>query len=176
MLQNIKFASFLYSSTKLWNTLAQPVRESLSLASFKRALLNEHFFVPPVNKLYYVGERFPSILHSRLRLGHCALNWHLYLINCKASPSCYCGAPKEDVKHFLLVCPLYAALRSSLLTSIENIASSIWQPLSLVKKNNILLYGSQDLDFAANSSIFCAVREFIINSKRFDKRSRFVQS
>ena len=38
-------------------------------------------------------------------------------MNCIPSPSCDCGAPK-DVFHFLLICPRFAALRTSMVASI----------------------------------------------------------
>ena len=96
--------------------------------------MRDIFYRPIVNKLYYLGDRYLSVLHTRLRLGHCGLNYYLFIINCKESPSCICGAPREDALHFLLLCPCFAAQCLLLLTSIERHANSVWKILNLNKK------------------------------------------
>ena len=91
--------SFLYSTIFLWNNLSESTRESATLVLFKTALLRERFYIPPVNRLVYLGDRYVSALHTRLRLNNCGLNYYLFLMNCVSSPSCTCGAPSEDVTH-----------------------------------------------------------------------------
>ena len=97
--------SFLYSTISSWNSLPMSIRSSLSLASFKKKLLHQRFSIPTLNQLVYVGDHYPAILHTRLRLGNSALNHDLFLKNCVPSPACKCGAQREtkDVIFFFYV-------------------------------------------------------------------------
>ncbi len=113
------------------------------------------FYVPPANKLFNLGDRYLNILHTRQRLKNCALNYYLYLMNCIESPSCICGAFKEDVTHYLM------------LSSIVLNAGNNWLCLSLSQQVHSLLNGLPMLNFHANSAIFTAVRLFIEQSARF---------
>ena len=67
--------SFIYSSIHLWSNLSDKVRQCVSLASFKNQLLKKNF-VQQVATTYFTY--YPSILHSRLRLGNSALNTYLF--------------------------------------------------------------------------------------------------
>jgi hypothetical protein len=62
--------------------------------------------MPRYNKLFNFSlTRRASVLHTRLRLGFCALNDYLYGINCCDSPLCEvceCSLERETVKHYLL--------------------------------------------------------------------------
>ena len=86
-----------------------------------------------------------------------ALNQHLFSKNIVNSPSCSCGAV-EDSHHFLFVCNLYIDLRRT----IFQVVSVIQQPLL-----NLLVFGSQELANDQNKTIFIAVQEYIVNTKRF---------
>ena len=136
----IKFKkSFLPSTIKFWNTLPEQLRNSSSVDSFRNNLTRDLFYVPPANKLFNLGDRYLNILHTRLRLKNCALNYYLYLMNCIESPSCICGAFKEDVTHYLMFCPYFAALRDSMLSSIVQNAGNNWLSLSLSQQVDSLL-------------------------------------
>ena len=87
-----------------------------------------------------------------------ALNQHLFSKNIVNSPSCSCGAV-EDAHHFLFVCNLYTDLRRTLF----QVVSVIQQP-SL----NLLLFGNQELANDQNKTIFIAVQEYIVKTKRFE--------
>ena len=113
--------SFFPSSIKIWNNLSLDLRNSISLLTFK-AKLQFYIFPHTYNKLFdYSISRQASILHTRLRLGYCALNDYLFKINCSLSPKCRCGLANETVKHFFLFCPLFAAQRARLFTSAAQI-------------------------------------------------------
>jgi hypothetical protein len=88
-------------------------------------------------------------------------------MNCIESPSCICGAFKEDVTHYLMFCPCFAALHDSMLSSIVQNAGNNWLSLSLSQQVDSLLNGLPMLNFDANSAIFTAVRLFIDQSARF---------
>ena len=95
VLKGLKSLSFI-PTIKLWNNLLDKTRQCLSLASFKKQLLNDSFRISPRNYLFYVGDRYPSILHTRLRLGNSALSAHLFLRGCILSPLCICGKIKRN--------------------------------------------------------------------------------
>ena len=113
--------SFFSSTTRLWNNISIDVRSIPSLRVFKKSLLS-YFSFPVKNSLYGVAlDRFSSIIHTRLRLDACALNYYLFKIGRKESPACFCGFNLESVKHFFLKCPLFAASRHKLLSSAAQI-------------------------------------------------------
>ena len=164
--------SFLYSTTCLWNSLPHEIRISPSSASFKTALATKFYYVPRVNPLVYLGDRYPAILHTRLRLGHCGLNSCLYSINCSPSPRCRCGAHQENPLHFLLQCPFFAVQRATLLTSVDQSGGYVWRSACINEKLTILLHGSSELSLEENQAIFLAVRNFIVDTKRFKYNRR----
>ena len=84
--------SFFPPSTHLWNSIGRETRETDSIRAFKKALC--HFFnTSSYNNCFdYAIDRYSSILHPRLRLNCCTLNYYLFKINCAISPACACGA------------------------------------------------------------------------------------
>jgi hypothetical protein len=88
-------------------------------------------------------------------------------MNCVLSPSCTCGALSEDVTHYLLFCPAFAALRASLLTSVRRLAGNVWNVLNISQQVDILLHGSRNLSFEVNAAIFSEVHCYIGSSARF---------
>ena len=88
---------FLYSTVKYWNSLSELSRNRESDYSFKKHILSNIFYTHHTSKLFYIGNRYASIVHTRLRFNNCRLNYYLLLINCVESQTCGCGAPKEDV-------------------------------------------------------------------------------
>ena len=118
--------SFVPSSIKIWNNLNLDLQYSISLLIFK-GKLRFYIFPHTYNKLFdYSISIQASILHTRLRLGYCALNDYLFKINCSSSHKCRCGLANETVKHFVLFCPLFAAPRAGLFTSAAQIYGDHW--------------------------------------------------
>ena len=67
--------------------------------------------------LMYMCEIYDSVNHARLRCNNSTPNYDLFIRNCVVSPACpHCNAPVEDVKHYFLHCPMYAAHRIALFT------------------------------------------------------------
>ena len=159
--------SFFPSSTRLWNSIDRETRETDSIRAFKKALC--HFFnTSSYNNCFdYAIDRYSSILHTRLRLNCCALNYYLFKINCAISPACACGANHESIKHYLLHCPRYAALRFPLLSAAAQVLNDRWHLLSESHKVNVLLTGADDLSPAENKLIFHHVQLYIKRSTRF---------
>jgi len=149
--------SFVHSGVSLWNSLPLTTRQKPSLSAFRMELKKTN---NPKNVLYYYGSRWPSIMHSRMRVGCSKLNYDLFfnLHIPDINPSCQCGFYIEDVKHFFLDCPLYRNIRENLKIKVE-----------LLTNFNIdsLLYGSPRLTLDQNKLVFDAVHEYIVESGRF---------
>ena len=121
-------------------------------------------FLPKLYK-YMLGKS--AINHSRLRLGLSALNFHLFkynLINDMSCPSC--SHPKEDTNHFIFVCLTYATLRISLLGGLSDLLSTnMYENKTMLE--NVLLYGTVDLNFDTILSVFKLFQKYIHESERF---------
>ena len=145
---------FLPSTVKSWNILPLEVRNSRSQNIFKAALVQNSKKIP---YYYNTGSRMGQIYHSRLRMSCSSLNDHLFVCNLTESPYCLCGS-RETTTHFLLHCHRYHNLR------LETIFSLNYQ---VPVDTNLLLYGSDVLDYEQNKQIFMTVQKFILSSKRF---------
>lgn len=82
-----------------------------------------------------------------------------YMKNIIDSPNCFSGEI-ESTHHYLFKCPKYSRQRNSLfrkLLQLRNIRPS----------ENLLLFGSPDLDIDSNTIVFTTVHNYISQSKRF---------
>ena len=66
----------------------------------------------------------------------------------------------EDVKHYFLHCPMYAAL-------VVHLVGDKWLLASDKKKIEYFLFGSPGLQFQSNVRLFEQVQSFISHSSRF---------
>ncbi|MEW8543133.1 MAG: reverse transcriptase family protein, partial [Candidatus Thiodiazotropha sp.] len=103
---NMYYNSFLPSVIRAWNNLPVLVRNSISLADFKKNL-NIQRSPPPA--YYNFGDRISQIYHTRLRLECSSLKQHLFRKNLIENPTCSCGQV-ETVKHYLLDCNNYTQI------------------------------------------------------------------
>ena len=158
--------SFFPSAIRAWNLLPVDVRNSSSVANFKLKV-GRIFSRGMKCKLFEVGSRYASILHTRLRLNNTTLNYDLFLHNCISSPACVCGYYRETSKHYLLECSCFQVHRAHLLTSAADCLHYHWTTANDNTKLKFLLYGCNEVDFDSNRTLFLAVQEFIINSRRF---------
>ena len=70
--------SFFPSAIALWNQLSTEIRNIESIRSFKKEL-KIYFNIVPYNILFdFSIDRYSSVLHTRLRLDACALNYYLF--------------------------------------------------------------------------------------------------
>ena len=105
------------------------------------------------------GERWPSVHHARLRIGCSKLNYDLCCkLHVTDSPTCRCGAQKEDASHFVLHCPLLNDLRFNMKDFVEEHSTF---------NVKTLLFGDKELSMELNQCVFKAVHEFIVLSERF---------
>ena len=75
------------------------MRNLESVILFKNALAII-FDVPHYETLFNFSlDRYSSIIHIRLRLNVCALNYYLFKIGIKSSPECLCGFEVVSIYH-----------------------------------------------------------------------------
>ena len=154
--------SFLFSSIQEWNNLPLETRKLSSPGIFKRSLLKFLHF-PSGSYLFCIGDRLAWIFHTRLRLNFSALNYHPFQKHCCPSPACaLCDASIEDVKHYFLYCPSFAALCEKLFTSAAKLLGNRWHCASDKKKIDWLLNGISTADFQIN--LGCPVVFFAMKS------------
>ena len=164
-------SSFLPSTTILWNNLTDRIKLSSSLPSFKLNL-NNSTTLPPPPAWFYTGSRYANILHTRFRLNNPTLNAFLFRTGRSPSCSCTCRYKSENIKHYTLECPLYAAQRGRLLADIRNLLAPGIHPNMLIDLDHnhlldLLINGSTDLDININISICNAFQYFLISTGRF---------
>ena len=167
--------SFLWTAVGEWNRLDNDVRQSPTLASFKKALKQSMFY--QINALYNFGVATGATNHARLRMGLSALNAHRKRYNFIQNNKCqHCGQKPEDEVHFLWKCPLFANQRIGLVGNIARITQSanlthfILPPVTKIDfkdLTDLLLYRSYDLSDDLNIYVFTAVHEYIVSTKRF---------
>jgi hypothetical protein len=121
------------------------------------------------NKLFNISlNRQSFILHTRLRLGHCQLNFYLYKIDCKPSPFCdYCWGTTETITRYFLYCTQYAVQRDLLSASTARLFNDAWFRFSDKQKVQIFLHDSDLLSYDKNVILLRNVQLFILNSNRF---------
>ena len=137
-------SSFIPSAVFLWNELPEDIKSITSISLFRSRNL-EHFGAPPVPRHYRVRQRGLSVMHTRLRNNCSNLNFDLYSNHISPFPTCSCGYIAEDVKHFFFQCPNFTEPRVKLFRELRR-----FHPLSL----QLLLFGSDSLDYGENSFIF----------------------
>jgi hypothetical protein len=108
--------SLFPSAISAWNSLSDSIRNLPSFTNFKTSI-TRLFCKKKCPKIFEVGARYPSVLHTRFRLGNSTLNDDLSCRNCIPSPTCACGYHRETTEHYLLHCPLCDTYRSILLTT-----------------------------------------------------------
>ena len=154
--------SFLFSSIQECNNLPLETRKLSSPGIFKRSLLKFLHF-PSGSYFFCIGDRLGWIFHTRLRLNFTALNYHLFQKNCCPQPACaLCDTSIEDVKHYFLHCPSFAALCEKLFTSAAQLLGNRWHCASDKKKIDWLLSGISTADFQINWG--CPVVYFAMKS------------
>ena len=82
---------------------------------YKRNLLPRlHYFIFKILcllfSMFHSTKRhygYSSIIHTRLLLNVCSLNYYLFNIGRDPSPECLCGFEIESINHYFLHCPFY---------------------------------------------------------------------
>ena len=87
------------------------------------------------------------------------MNICIYNKNIIDNPNCLCGEI-ESTYHYLFKCPKYTRQRNSLF-------QKLFQLLNIRPSENLLLFGSPDLDIDSNIIVFTTVHKYISQRKRF---------
>jgi hypothetical protein len=94
--------SYFPCTIQAWNSLDRTIRNLPIFSTFKLKLQQIIFTKRRNPQYYYVGDRFLSVLHSRMRNKCKALNGDLYHANLILN--CLCGHHNENAEHYLLHC------------------------------------------------------------------------
>ena len=154
--------SFIPAAVSLSNELPEEVKSLPSLSSFKSYILRS-FAVPVVPKYFFVGQRKLSIIHTRICNKCSDLNYDLFFNHLRPDCACSCGYPIEDAEHYLFQCTQYTVSRRQLFKELRR-----FLPLNV----NTLLFGSENLTFEDNFTIFLAVQSYIKATVRFTNASQ----
>ena len=152
--------SYIPATTRQWNLLPEPLRNSPSRRDFSRQVW-QRFGAPEPSALNYVGTKALNTQHTRLRVGLSTLHAHLFQLQLMPSPSCSCGHTYEDTAHYLLWCPLYTTHRTNLFNAARRIVCD-FDDLSTKNKLELLLFGrnisqTQGIDIAHHLQTFIAL-------------------
>ena len=150
-----------------WNLLNSDVRNSESLAAFKRKLIST--VRPLKNTIYGVYDIVGVRRLTKLHMEFSPLNEHRFWHNFDClSPICACGCAIEDNQHFLLHCHLFSTMRIDLFGQLTDIPGLDITNLESNALCELLLFGSSQLNVMANRIILEATIAFIDKTNRFD--------
>ena len=108
------------------------------------------------------GNRYLSVLHTRIRNKCRSLKEDLYSTNLISNPNCICGYQNENADHYLLFCNRYIVYRNKMLSS-----------LAILNMNGVeinvdtLLFGNDFLSDETNCEIFLIIQRYIKDTGRF---------
>lgn len=162
-----RFSQSFFPSTIIdWNKLDLITKTSRSKAIFKKRLLNK---IRPKKQSFFGLFHNSQIRYlTLLRMGLSPLNDHRHRHKfANTDPFCVSCGNTEDTKHYLLDCKSYSLSRTTMYNNLKdsNIDISTLPPRILL---DILLYGSEDMNFDQNTKILKEVTSFIKKTKRLD--------
>ena len=166
-LSKTKRSSNAYFTNALheWNLLDETVRNSATLAEFKRKLLNS--IKPVKNSLFGVLDICGVKQLTMLRLEFSALNEHRFRHNFQIiNPMCACNTGIEDNAHFFLQCPLFDTIRNDLLGKLSHLPKLDLSNIDPQALLYLLLYGSPTFNESENQRILEASIEYIRATNR----------
>ena len=142
--------SFFQAVIIEWNNLDISIRNSKSLSTFKKSILQ--FIRPSPSSIYHCFNN-KGIKHiTGLRLGLSHLRDHKFKHGFLdfLNPICSCGLDIETTCHHLLHCPNFINERSTLLNIVSTInENSLTSCDATIVK--LLLYGDKSLDLETNT-------------------------
>ena len=158
--------SFYPSLISEWNKLSFNIRDSASLNTFKKKLLN--FIKPCANSICHIYNPFGIKFLTSLRLGRSHLHEHKFR-HCRQDTLnllCECGKDIKSTMHFFLHCTNFLIPRQTLFQKIRNIDYNILSQ-SETQLTQTHLYGNQNYHSSINRLILNSALEYLISSKRF---------
>ena len=103
----------------------------------------------------------------RLSLNHLYEHKFKHTFQDTLNPFCSCDLDVETNMHFFLYCPLFSNQRCALLSTVNDIDSSLTNTDDTTL-TDILLFGKASLDITANTLILNATMNYIIWTNRFE--------
>ena len=166
--------SYLPSTIKLWNSLAENVRAIQDIDAFKNEI-NKLYKLKMPYKPFLTGTSKGHIYLARIRMALSGLNAHRKKFNFIEHSSCpSCTFIREDEDHYFLLCATYAATRTVMLDELQNLLpqyNNLFHNLisksSRKKLLKIIIHGigNEDLD----QQIFITVSNYIMTTERFER-------
>jgi len=162
--KNYFLKSYIPSAIKVWNDTRIDVRRALSLQSLKASSYH----------LYLAEYGNGAVNHSRIRMGLSGLNAHRKKYNFILNSVCpFCNYRREDAKHFLLICPTFAAPRQQMLDDLaRDIPDTVHIYINYPNQNNLaqgfqklLISGTKNINI--DKMLFKHVQKFISATNRF---------
>ena len=128
------------------------------------------FIRPSPNKFFQYHNPKGIKLVTILKLGLTHLQEHKFKHSFQdtLNPICSCGFDIEITYHYFLHCPLFHAERSTLLSNIDEIDSTIFSKSDSVV-TRILLYGDESFKDEVKLLILNATIDFVLSTNRFDE-------
>ena len=120
---------------------------------------------PSPPSYFFIGSLSANISHTKLRVNASNLNAHLFSLQKVDSPSCSCGYPSENTKHFLLTCPLYQNQRDSLFQTLSSALNTEFSTIPSSVQFEMLVYGKH-LGRGLDGVVATAVQRFLILTHR----------
>ncbi len=142
--------SFINSTVLDWNSLANDIKNSPSLLTFKTRLTR--LFNCKALLFNHDIDRNTQVAFMQIRMGFTNLNF---------DSTCWYGSGSEDARHYFLKCPNYDIIRQTLAT---NISSQLNLPATLP---SILFGNKTDRNWQYEIIQFYFVYKFIQESKSF---------
>ena len=150
-----------------WNSLDQSLRTTENLNKFKQGFLKA--IRPEKRCSLKFFDKYGLSLLTRLRVEFSDLREHRFnhKFNC-SDPVCKCGREEETTTHYLLRCPLYSTIRTTLMSNISNAINPEILNIPHDHLNQVLLYGSNAYNEISNRIIIESTIRFIKDSSRFN--------
>ena len=149
--------SCIPSSVYIWNDLTENLKNVDSFSTFKKSI-SSRSPLPHVPPYYLGGNRFLSVMHTRIRNKCSGLNSDLFHDYLRHSQLCTCSVEHKDAELYFFRCNIFAIQRLHFLNSIQHL-----NPLNV----NDLLFGKPSLTERENTKLFVSVQEYIQQNGRF---------
>jgi hypothetical protein len=146
--------SYFPCTIQAWNSLDLTIRNLPTFSSFKLKLQKICYAKRRNPPNYSIGDRFLSVLYSRMQNKCSALNADLYHANLIVNYNCLCWYFNENAEHYLLHCNRFTLSRIMLFEI--NKLNLIGIPVNI----DLLLFGNETLSCDINCSIFLAVQKY----------------
>ncbi len=150
--------SFINCTVLDWNSLANDIKNSPSLLTFKTRLTR--LFNCKALLFIHDIDINTQVTFMQIRKGFSNLNFDLYFKACINDPICSCGSGNEDASHYFLRCPNYDIIRQTLVTHFSS-------QLNLAATLPSILVGNKTLTETDDMKLFKFDFKFIQESKWF---------